>query len=339
MGLVTNNLRLEAELRDLALAEPFTIATKTYESAQCLLVKVRQGDELGVGEVAPESRWNETPQGSLAEVTNVDLGRLGGPFDLEGVLELMPASSARCALDVALHDLAATLMGVSVLELIGAAGRTLPETSVTVPINDVPTMVERARSLSDHPILKLKVGFEGDVQAVAAIRDVYQGTIRIDANEGWDADTAIERLKALEAYDIELCEQPIERKHLEDLRRVTGSTSIPIYADEDANTSGDVPELAGAVDGVNLKLRKTGGIREAIRAIAVARAHGLGVMIGCDLTSGILATAEASVAALCDKADVDGPLLLAKDPNPGVSYDRGRLTLPEGPGLGVANKT
>jgi L-Ala-D/L-Glu epimerase len=192
--------------------------------------------------------------------------------------------------------------------------------------------------LADHPILKLKVGFDGDVEAVAAIRDVFPGTIRIDANEGWDADTAVERLKALEAYDIELCEQPIERKHLEDLRRVTGSTSIPIYADEDANTSADIPQLAGVVDGVNLKLRKTGGIREAVRAIGVARAHDLGVMIGCDLTSGVLATAEASVAALCDKADVDGPLLLARDPNPGVMYERGRLTLPPGPGLGVANK-
>ena len=339
MGLVVNNLRLDAELRELALAEPFTIATKTYDSAVCLLVRVHHGDSFGVGEVAPESRWKETPEGSLEQVTGADLGSLGGPFDLEGVLELLPASSARCALDVALHDLAATLAGVSVVELIGASGRPLPETSVTVPINDVPTMVERARSLSDHPILKLKVGFDGDVEAVAAIRDVYEGTIRIDANEGWDADTAIERLKALEAYDIELCEQPIERKHLDDLRRVTESTSIPIYADEDANTSADVPQLAGVVDGVNLKLRKTGGIRDAVRAIAVARAHGLGVMIGCDLTSGILATAETSVAALCDKADVDGPLLLAQDPNPGVTYERGRLTLPPGPGLGVANKT
>lgn len=338
MGLVTNNLRLEAKLRELALAEPFTIATKTYTSAVCLLVKVYRDDTFGVGEVAPESRWNETPEGSLRDVGNADLASLGGPFDLEGVLELMPASSARCALDIALHDLAATLAGVSVVELIGASGRPLPATSVTVPINEVASMVQRARSLADHPILKLKVGFEGDVDAVAAIRDAYPGTIRIDANEGWDADTAIERLKALEEFDIELCEQPIERKKLDDLRRVTASTSIPIFADEDVDTSADIPRLAGVVDGVNLKLRKTGGIREAVRAIAVARAHDLGVMIGCDLTSGVMATAEASVAALCDKADVDGPLLLAEDPNPGVSYDRGRLTLPRGPGLGVANK-
>jgi L-alanine-DL-glutamate epimerase-like enolase superfamily enzyme len=122
------------------------------------------------------------------------------------------------------------------------------------------------------------------------------------------------------------------------LQRVTEATTIPVFADEDVCTSGDVARLHGVVDGVNLKLRKCGGIREAVKAMAVARAGGMRVMLGCDLVSGVAATAEAHLAALVDHADVDGPLLLARDPYPGVSYERGRLDLPDGPGLGLAEE-
>jgi L-Ala-D/L-Glu epimerase len=146
----------------------------------------------------------------------------------------------------------------------------------------------------------------------------------------------LERLPALERFDIELCEQPIPAGDIDALAEVTERSPIPIFADEDVCTSADVARLAEAVDGVNLKLRKTGGIREFLRAVSTARAHDLRVMIGCDLESGIAATAQASVAGLTDYADIDGPLLLARDPHPGVVYDRGIVKLPPGPGLGVS---
>lgn len=288
-----------------------------------------------MGEAAPAERWGESCESVLAQLNAVDLDLLAGPFDLEGALDLLPPGSARCALDIALHDLASRQAGITVAELIGVGGKTLPPTSVTVPIADPPKMIERARSLADHPVIKTKVGFEGDVGCVAGIRSVFHGTIRIDANEGWSADEAVERLASLEEFDIELCEQPIGAGDLAELRRVTESTSIPIFADEDVCTARDVARLSGVVDGVNLKLRKCGGIREAVRAIAAARSQELGVMLGCDLESGISATAQASVAALVDHADIDGPLLLAGDPFPGVRYDKGMMTLPAGPGLGI----
>ncbi len=161
------------------------------------------------------------------------------------------------------------------------------------------------------------------------------GRIRIDANEGWTADQAIERLDALAELDIELCEQPVPKGDYDGWSRVKERSSIPIFADEDAGTAEDVAKLAGRADGVNLKLRKAGGIRELVKGTIAARALGMGVMIGCDLESGIAATAGASVASLCDFVDLDGPLLLAADPYPGVTYDGARLTLPDGPGLGV----
>jgi len=326
---------LAASAIDLELKEPFSIATETWDVARNVFVTVRHGAHRGRGEVGPDARWGESPESVVRALESLDLSRLRGAFDLETSRKLLGPGAARCALDIALHDLAAQTAGVSVAELLGCGGRPLPPTSVTVAITDLDSMLRRAEALRDHPVLKIKVGFEGDVEVVRSIRSVYEGALRIDANEGWPAGEAADRLQALEGYDIELCEQPIARGDREGLARVTASTSIPVFADEDVATAEDVARLAGVVDGVNVKLRKAGGPREAVKAIATARAHGMGAMLGCDLESGIAATAEASLACLVDFADLDGPLLLAEDPFPGVTYDRGQMALPPGPGLGV----
>jgi L-alanine-DL-glutamate epimerase-like enolase superfamily enzyme len=134
---------------------------------------------------------------------------------------------------------------------------------------------------------------------------------------------------------VELCEQPIARGDLPALAAIRARSPIPIYADEDVDTATDVAALAGVVDGVNLKLRKTGGIRGMVQAIHTARAHGMGVMIGCDLESGIATSAAAQVGALADFVDIDGPTLLLEDPFPIVGYETGKLVLPQGPGLGL----
>lgn len=319
----------------LELASPFRIARHLWTHADNVFVRLSWNDLVGIGEASPDEHWGETVEGVVAQLNDLDLSSLGGPGDLEGILDLLPAGSARAALDMAAHDLAAKRAGLALNTFLGLEGRPVPDTSVTLPIDEVPVMVRRAEQLSDHPILKMKVGFDGDVEAVAAVRKVFSGTLRIDANEGWDADDAIERLKALEAHDIELCEQPISRNRYGDLARVTAATSIPIFADEDASTAGDVAALAGAVDGVNLKLRKCGGIRPTLQAIHVARALGLRVMLGCDLHSGVATSAGAHIGSLVDHLDMDGSLLLAHDPYPGVRYETGHTILPEGPGLGV----
>jgi L-alanine-DL-glutamate epimerase-like enolase superfamily enzyme len=335
MDVGTGKWTVKATPVELPLAERFTIARGSWESTRNIFVEVSWEGTTGIGESSPADRWDESPEAVAEVLADVDLDRLAGPFDLEGVLDLLPAGSARCALDIALHDLAAKLAGVSVADLVGVGGRPLPPTSVTVPIAEPDRMVARARALADHPVIKMKVGFDGDVDAVAAVREIYGNTIRIDANEGWSPDEAAERLEALARFDIELCEQPIPAGDIDALTKVTEASPIPVFADEDVCTSQDVTRLAGAVDGVNLKLRKTGGIREFVRAVAAARSHDMRVMIGCDLESGIAATAQASVAAFTDHADIDGPLLLATDPHPGVAYERGTVTLPAGPGLGV----
>lgn len=326
---------LRVETIDLALAERFTIARETWDSAPNTFVTVTFAGVSGVGESSPDPYWNETPASVAKQLEDIDISALENPFHLEGVLELLPPGAARAALDIALHDLAGKIAGLSLTKMFGVRNRPLPPTSVTVPIAEREAMVERARGFADHPILKLKVGFDGDVDVVEAIRGVFPGRIRVDANEGWRPDEAVGRLKALEPFDIELCEQPIPAKNHEALAEVTRNSPIPVFADEDVGTAESVASLAGSVNGVNLKLRKAGGLREAFKAIATARAHGLGVMLGCDLESGVAATAGAHLAPLVDFADLDGPLLLASDPFPGVTYDRGVMTVPDLPGLGV----
>ena len=327
-------LSVSVKTVDLPLAEKFVIARESWYSASNVFVLVDTGQEFGVGEVSPDAYWGESTQSVTTQLENIDLKLLSSPFELETLSYLLPAGSARSALDIALHDLAAKLAGISVRQLLGLDDSP-KHTSVTIPITEPSRMVQRALQYSDHPCLKMKVGFDGDVEAVKAVRRVFKGALRVDANEGWTPDEAVTRLRQLEELDIELCEQPIPAGYHDDLRFVSACTSIPVYADEDVSTAEDVAKLVGVVDGVNLKLRKAGGIREAVRAASVARAHGMGLMIGCDLESGIAATAGAHIASLFDFVDMDGPMLLANDPYPGVKYLRGLLELPQGSGLGV----
>lgn len=332
--MARTKLSVSVKTIDLPLAEKFVIARESWYAASNVFVVVDTGEEFGVGEVSPDAYWGESTQSVATQLENVNLDLLSTPFELETLSYLLPAGSARSALDIAMHDLAAKLAGISVRQLLGLDDSP-KHTSVTIPISEPSRMVQRALQYSDHPSLKMKVGFNGDVEAVAAVRGVYKGAIRIDANEGWTTDEAVKRLRKLESLDIELCEQPIPAGNHDDLRFISACTSIPVFADEDVSTAEDVAKLVGVVDGVNLKLRKAGGIREVVRAAAVARAHGMGLMIGCDLESGIAATAGAHVASLFDFVDMDGPLLLASDPYPGVKYLRGVLQLPERSGLGV----
>jgi L-alanine-DL-glutamate epimerase-like enolase superfamily enzyme len=319
---------------DLPLKERFVIARESWDVARNVLVEVGYDSVSGVGACDPAERWGESVDSVVDAIDSVEFERLADPFDIETLAQLLPAGSARSAIDIALHDLAAQMAGVPLCKFLGLRSDRLPPTSVTVPISAADDMVARAEKLRDHPVLKLKVGFDGDVETVRSIRNVYEGALRIDANEGWSADEAIDRLGEMSAYKIEFCEQPVHSDDEDGLRRVAERSPIPVFADESACVSSDVARLAGGVSGVNLKLRKAGGIRELMKGIAVARAHGLSVMIGCDLETGIGCTAAAHMGSVVDHLDVDGPLILVRDPYPGVTYDRGRLGLPAAPGLG-----
>jgi L-alanine-DL-glutamate epimerase-like enolase superfamily enzyme len=331
-------VRLSIETLTLPLVHTFTIARGSETVAETAVFRVTHDAVEGLGEAAPIERYDESIPSLLAYYASHTL-RGDDPFALERLLDGIPPG-ARCGLDVALHDLIGKTLGRPLWQLFGLDRDATPVTSFTIGIDTPEAMLEKVEEVRDHPILKVKLGGSNDdVELLAAIRSRYTGNVRIDANEAWMPEQAVAMLRELRRYDVEFCEQPIPAGAPEQLRYVREHSSIPIVADEDAVTAADVPALRGCVDGVNVKLAKCGGIRAALEMIHTARACGLRIMLGCMLETAILSTAAAQLSPLVDWADLDGPFLLADDPFSGITYEHGKIVLPDGPGLGVRERT
>ena len=331
---MTLTLRLsELELR---LVHPFKITRSEESIARTVLFRLRWRDIEALGESSPTPRYVESLQSIRAWYEQHPL-QSQIPYRLETLLDGIPPA-ARCGLDVALHDLIGKDVGKPLYELLGLEPLNTPQTSFTVGIADRSLTLQKVAEIGDHPIMKVKLGLgtpQEQVETIALIRSRYNGTIRIDANEGWTPESAVGILKELERYDIEFCEQPIPAGTPERLRYIKERVRIPIVTDEDSKDASDLPALYKCVDGINVKLVKCGGIRGALAMIHTARAMGLKIMLGCMVESAILSTAAAHLSPLVDWADIDGPFLTAHDPFRGVTYRKGKLVVPDAPGLGV----
>lgn len=323
--------------------EPYTLRLKTTwriahgatNERHNVFVRIHEG----LGEAAAVPHHGESQAGIIAYLKDI-AERDWDPFLMEDMLNQFPAGSAaaRAAIDLALHDELGKRLGQPLYRLLGLDPNRAPLTSFTISMDEPSAMAERARA-SGLPILKIKVGGVQDEKVLAAIRQATSARLRVDANAGWSREQAAELIPRLVEYGLEFIEQPLPMGDIEGLRWLRAKKlGVPIFADENVKTAKDVAAHAGAVDGVVIKLMKTGGIREALRAIHVARALDMQVMIGCMVESTLGVTAAAHLAPLCDYADLDGPLLIANDPYEGVCYQGARLLLPDRPGLGVTRK-
>ena len=250
--------------------------------------------------------------------------------------EVKGEQAAKSALDAAVHDLQGKLLGVPAWRLLGLP-RTGPPTSWTVWLGDPDDMARRAEAAAPRfRRLKLKLGARDglDVERVRAVRGVTELPLQVDVNEAWSLDEALESVARLAELGVEYVEQPLPAGAAGG-RTLKERSPVPIYVDEDCHTLGDVATCAAIAHGINIKLAKSGGIREAIRMAHAARALGLGVMLGCMIESGLGIAAGCCVAPLCDHVDLDGNLLIADDPCPGVSFTGGIQVPSDGPGLGV----
>lgn len=332
-------MKLSWEAYTLDLRVTWRIAHGASDQRHNVFAQIGQGEEAGFGEAAGVPHHHETQEGILAYLQSV-AERDWDPFQLEDQLNSLPPGSAaaRCAIDLALHDALGKRLGQPVYRLFGLNPERAPQTSYTISIAEPEVMAERARA-ADMPILKIKLGATDDEAILTAIRQVHSGPLRVDANAGWSREQARAIIPRLAQFELEFIEQPLPVGDVEGLRWLRAQKlGVPIFADENILTSHDVAAHAGAVDGVVIKIAKTGGLREALRAIHTARALDLQIMLGSMVETSLAVTAAAHLSPLCDYADLDGPLMIRNDPFEGLRYDRARLVLPDRPGLGVFRK-
>ena len=244
--------------------------------------------------------------------------------------------AAKAAIDIALMDWVGQKLGIPLYSYFGLDPKDAPVTTFSIGIDTPEITKQKTREAEAYPVLKVKVGLDTDEATIEAIRCVTKKPLRVDANEGWkNKEEAVRKINWLEKMGVEFIEQPMPAEMLEETRWVRSKVHIPVIADEACQHATDIPKLAEAYDGVNVKLDKSGGMLEGYRMIEIAKALGMKTMLGCMISSSVTVTAAAHLSPLVDYADLDGNLLISNDPYRGVRVEDGKLILPRGPGLGL----
>ena len=318
----------------------FKIARGGNSSWEHLVVALEHEGKVGLGEVSATAYYGETADSARAALAACEPFLPGDPWDAEGFERrargrLAWNRAAWNALDTALWDLRGQSVGLPLWKLLGLDPGTMPLSSFTLGLADWETMEVKLREAEAYPLLKVKVGGADDLDTLSRIRKRTDRPIRVDANAGWTRDQAARLLPKLADLGVEFVEQPLAPSDREGLLWLAQRSPLPLYVDESCHVASDVAGLADRVSGVVVKLVKTGGPTEALRLIHAARAHGLGLMLGCMIESSLGITAAAHLGPLFDTLDLDGHWLLAEDPYEGVGGKDGRLELPTRAGLGV----
>jgi L-Ala-D/L-Glu epimerase / N-acetyl-D-glutamate racemase len=345
-------LQLDHEVLHLELRDPFRIARSDHDAgAKATTVVVELRDDrhpglVGLGEGYPDRFYGETTD-TMAAVLPLLMAAIGEPeLSPAGLLAADAAmtqaiahhGAAKCAIDIALHDLAGKVLGLPIHRLLGLSAD-IPPTDFSLGIDEPAVVAERAARAARFPALKIKVGGPDDIATLRAVREVFAGPIRVDANTGWSREDAIAILPDLERLGVEVIEQPFLRHAIRDLAWLQQRSSLPIVADESAVTTDDLEGLVGVVAGVNVKLAKCGGVGPAARMLARARELGFRTFLGCMEETSVGIAASAAAASLAEWVDLDGNLLLADDPFVGLELDVScRWALGAEPGLGVRRR-
>jgi L-alanine-DL-glutamate epimerase-like enolase superfamily enzyme len=333
---------LRARPLDLKLARPFTISRGSKDTAQNVLVEIEHEGVMGRGEAAPNSRYGQSQQSTLAALDQFSPPQAA--FASMDALAIMASfreqapeeSAAHAALEMAMWDWAGHRAGKPLYEMFGIEPGKLPVSSWTLSIDEPEGLAARIEESARWPVLKLKMsGGDADIRAIELLRERTERPFRVDANEAWSEDEAAEKIPWLASVGCQLVEQPLPAGQLDAMRRLAKSSALPLIADEDAPNLLVLDELVGAFHGVNIKLMKCGGLRNAIQMVHAARARGFSLMLGCMIESSIAISAAAQIAALVDWTDLDGAALLAADPFVGATVCGGEIQLSKAPGLGV----
>jgi L-alanine-DL-glutamate epimerase-like enolase superfamily enzyme len=333
---------LETKVVRLKLRHTWTTVMSSSAHRDNLHVYYTREGITGLGEGAPIVRYNENAESAQAVVDSVrDFILSADPWQFAKLLaevfrRVEGQYAAKAAIDIALMDWVGKKLGIPLYRYFGLDPKDAPATTFSIGIDTPEVTRQKVREAARFPILKIKVGLDTDEATIAAVRSVTGKPLRVDANEGWkNKEEAARKIDWLEKQGVEFVEQPMPAAMLEEARWVRDRVGLPIIADEACLHPSDIPKLAEAFDGVNIKLMKCGGILEAYRMLQIAKSLGLKTMLGCMIESSVAVTAAAHLSPLVDYADLDGNLLIANDPYDGVQVDKGKLVLPDRPGLGL----
>lgn len=333
-------MQLSYEVIELTAKHVFRTARSAVSTTESVIVGLSDGAVEGIGEASPSRFYGETTETVVRYLERMRPAVEAAANESELMAELTSRGgaknpAARASLEIAAHDMMGKRCGVPLFMHFGLDPHTTPLTTMSIGLDDPEVMIEKAVEAKGFPLLKIKLDREVDLSVVERIKQATGARATVDANCGWTRDEAVEKLAELERVGIELVEQPVAADDVEGLLYVRERTGVPVFADESCPTSADVPRVADAVDGIVIKLMKCGGLIEAVKMARMAGERGIKTLVGCMMETSLSLTAAAHISPLMDYADLDSGLLLIRDPYVGMTIDRGRMTLPEAPGLGV----
>jgi len=338
---LNKKMKLTFKPYDLQLRHVFTLANSSRKTTPVVLIEITYDGITGYGEASLPPYLGETQASVIEFLKKVDLERFSSPFELEDILGYVDKiadnnTAAKASIDIALHDLTGKIMNQPWYKIWGLDKEKTPDTTFTIGIDTDEVVKQKTREAAPYNILKVKLGRDTDKQMIEAIRSVTDKPIAIDANQGWkDKHYALDMIYWLKEKGIVMIEQPLSKYNLEDAAWITERSPLPIFADESFQRLPDIMRLKGAFSGINIKLMKCTGMREAWKMITVARALNLQVMLGCMTETSCAISAATQLSPMVDWADLDGNLLISNDCFKGVTVVKGKMTLSDLPGIGV----
>jgi L-alanine-DL-glutamate epimerase and related enzymes of enolase superfamily len=344
MGRVGGNARMHLSFfpYELQLQHTFTVASYSRTTTPDVQVEIEYDGYVGYGEASMPPYLGHTVESVCAFLQKVNLEQFSDPFQLEDILAYVDGLSegdapAKAAVDIALHDLVGKLIGQPWWRLWGLDAAKAPSTTFTIGIDTPDIVREKTLECADRfNILKVKVGLDSDEEMIRTIRTVTNLPLAVDANQGWtDRQKALDEIFWLKEQGVVMVEQPMAIDRLDDIAWITEHSPLPIFADESIQRLRDIPAIKGAFNGINIKLMKCTGMREAWKMLNYGRAEGMRVMIGCMTETSCACTAAAQLSPAVDFADLDGNLLISNDRFEGMTVRDGRMVLPDRPGLGL----
>jgi len=325
----------------LKLEHPFNIAINSRTTTPVMLTEIEYEGIVGHGEASMPPYLGENQETAAAFLSKVNLQQFNDPFEMENILNYVDSiadknSAAKASVDIALHDLVGKLLKKPWYAIWGFDPHKAPDTDYTIGIDTPEVVKQKVKEAAPYKILKVKLGSKDDKELINDIRSVTDKPLRVDANQGWkDKQFALDMINWLNEKGVELIEQPMPKEMLDDMAWITARSPLPIIADESVQRLPDVLKVHGVFNGINIKLMKSTGLREAYKMILLAKSLGMKVMIGCMTETSCGISAASQLSPMTDYADLDGNLLITNDPFKGTKVINGKTTLIDAPGIGL----